>query len=119
MTAPRIALLAAFPFPAPLGSQRYFGEQARALAETGAHVTLFCYASGEGATPPGTRTVRAPRQLSPRALRKRRCKMYSARVARAGSRRGGVGPKGSLGREMREVHGCYVQGSRPGGPPRG
>jgi len=69
VTAPRIALLAAFPFPAPLGSQRYFGEQARALAEAGAHVTLFCYASGEGATPPGTRTVRAPRRLSPRALR--------------------------------------------------
>lgn len=69
MTSPQIALLAAFPFPARLGSQHYFGEQARALVDAGARVTLFCYASGEGAAPPGTQTVRAPRALSPRALR--------------------------------------------------
>jgi len=69
MSEPRIALLAAFPFPAPLGSQHYCAEQARALVAAGARVTIFCYASGEGAVPDGAQVVRTPRALSPRALR--------------------------------------------------
>jgi glycosyltransferase involved in cell wall biosynthesis len=43
----RIALLAAFPFPLPQGSQVYVREQARALAQAGAEVTLFCYGHGD------------------------------------------------------------------------
>ena len=69
MSGTRIALLAAFPFPAPLGSQHYCAEQAGALARAGAHVTLFCYARGEGSIPDGIRVIRSPRSLSPRALR--------------------------------------------------
>lgn len=43
---PRLALLAAFPFPLPQGSQVYVAEQARALARAGAIVTLLCYGHG-------------------------------------------------------------------------
>ncbi len=42
----RIALLAAFPFPLPQGSQVYVAEQARALARSGVDVTLLCYGHG-------------------------------------------------------------------------
>ena len=42
----RLALLAAFPFPLPQGSQVYVAEQARALARAGADVTLLCYGHG-------------------------------------------------------------------------
>lgn len=69
MTEPRIALLGAFPFPAPLGSQHYCAEQARALVAAGARVTIFCYASGDGSAPERTKLVRAARALSPRAIR--------------------------------------------------
>lgn len=41
----------------------------RALAAAGAHVTLFCYGSGEGEPPEGLEIVRVPRRLSPRSLR--------------------------------------------------
>jgi len=40
---PHIALLGAFHYPAPQGSQVYAAEQARALAAAGANVTLLCY----------------------------------------------------------------------------
>lgn len=43
---PRLALLAAFPFPLPQGSQVYVAEQARALARASADVTLLCYGHG-------------------------------------------------------------------------
>jgi glycosyltransferase involved in cell wall biosynthesis len=39
----RLALLGAFRFPAPLGSQRFLAEQARALAEAGAEVEHCTY----------------------------------------------------------------------------
>jgi glycosyltransferase involved in cell wall biosynthesis len=42
----RLALLAAFPFPLPQGSQVYVAQQARALALAGADVTLLCYGRG-------------------------------------------------------------------------
>jgi glycosyltransferase involved in cell wall biosynthesis len=39
----RLALVCAFPFPAPLGSQRFAAEQARALEAAGAEVELLSY----------------------------------------------------------------------------
>ena len=48
---PRIALLAALPFPLPQGSQVFVAEQACALARAGARVTLMCY--GDGVDVPG------------------------------------------------------------------
>jgi len=42
----RVALLAAFPFPLPQGSQVFVAEQARALARAGCAVTLLCYGAG-------------------------------------------------------------------------
>jgi len=65
----RLALLAAFPFPAPQGSQWFAAEQARALADSGADVTLFCYGTGDGRPHAGLRVVRVPEALSPARLR--------------------------------------------------
>jgi glycosyltransferase involved in cell wall biosynthesis len=65
----RIAVVAAFPFPLPQGSQVFVREQLRALARAGAEPTLFCYGSGAGPAPADLRVVRVPRALSPRALR--------------------------------------------------
>ena len=42
----RLALLGAFAFPAPLGSQRFAAEQARALRDAGAEVELIAYGAG-------------------------------------------------------------------------
>jgi glycosyltransferase involved in cell wall biosynthesis len=76
----RVALLAAFPFPLPQGSQVFVAEQARALARAGCDVTLLCYGEGaaaQGGGSPGScglaesavRVVRAPRALSRAPLR--------------------------------------------------
>jgi glycosyltransferase involved in cell wall biosynthesis len=61
----RLALLAAFRFPAPQGSQRYADEQARALAAAGAEVTFFCYGRGDGRDTGALRLVRSAAWLSP------------------------------------------------------
>ncbi len=61
-----VALLGAFAFPYPQGSQVFFAEQARALMTAGARVTLLCYGRGLGAAPRDLTLVRAP--LSPRKL---------------------------------------------------
>ncbi len=61
----RLALLAAFRFPAPQGSQRYADEQARALAAAGADVTLFCYGRGDGRDTGALRLVRSASWLAP------------------------------------------------------
>ncbi len=61
-----LALLGAFPFPYPQGSQVFFAEQARALQAAGARVTLLCYGRGEGPLPCDLEVVRAP--LAPRKL---------------------------------------------------
>ena len=72
---PRVALLAAFPFPLAQGSQIFVAEQAAALAAAGADVTLFCYGGGEGGTaaqghaPENVSIVRAPLWLSSTPLR--------------------------------------------------
>ncbi len=41
--APRVAVVGAFHFPVPQGSQVYVALQARALVQAGARVTLLCY----------------------------------------------------------------------------
>ena len=61
----RLALLAAFRFPAPQGSQRYAHEQARALAAAGADVTLFCYGRGDGRDTGALQLVRSAPWLAP------------------------------------------------------
>lgn len=61
-----LALVGAFPFPFPQGSQVYFAEQARSLAGAGVRVTLICYGTGEGTAPADLRLVRAA--LAPRKL---------------------------------------------------
>jgi len=61
----RLALLAAFRFPAPQGSQRYADEQARALAAAGADVTLFCYGRGDGRDTGALQLVRSAPWLAP------------------------------------------------------
>jgi glycosyltransferase involved in cell wall biosynthesis len=65
----RLALVGAFPFPLPQGSQLYARDQALALRAAGAEVTLFCYGAGSGEAPPGLPLVRIPRALSPQRLR--------------------------------------------------
>ena len=65
----RLALLGAFAFPAPQGSQRFAAEQARALGELGIPTTLFCYGNGDGRPHPGVRVERIARKRSPRRLR--------------------------------------------------
>ncbi len=66
---PRLALVGAFPFPVPQGSQVYFADQARALRDAGAEVTLFVHGRGAGALPTDLNVVAAPAALSPRRLR--------------------------------------------------
>ena len=61
-----VALVGAFAFPYPQGSQVFFAQQARALMTEGARVTLVCYGRGEGAAPHDLTLVRTP--LSPRKL---------------------------------------------------
>ena len=65
----RLALVGAFAFPLAQGSQLYRARSGGALAAAGADVTLFCYGSGSGPTPPGVSLVRIPRALSPRRVR--------------------------------------------------
>ena len=66
---PRLALVGAFPFPVPQGSQVYFADQARALRAQGAEITLFVHGRGAGPLPEDLECIRAPAALSPRRLR--------------------------------------------------
>jgi glycosyltransferase involved in cell wall biosynthesis len=62
----RLAVLGAFPFPVPQGSQAYAADQARALGEAGAEAVLVVYGSGAGDPPrdlPVVRARRGPRRL--------------------------------------------------------
>jgi glycosyltransferase involved in cell wall biosynthesis len=68
-SAQRIAVLGAFPFPLPQGSQVFVRDQLRALRAAGVETTLVCYGSGVGDAPNDLHVVRVPRILSPRALR--------------------------------------------------
>lgn len=64
----RLALVGAFPFPHPQGSQVYFGGQARALAKAGADPVLITYSAGRLAGG-GLEHRATPRVLSRAALR--------------------------------------------------
>jgi glycosyltransferase involved in cell wall biosynthesis len=55
-----LALVGAFPFPYPQGSQVFFADQAHALQAAGARVTLICYGRGEGREPADLHLVRTP-----------------------------------------------------------
>lgn len=63
-----VALLGAFSFPAPQGSQVFLRDQARALEREGVRVSVLCYGGGEGPDP-GLPVIRAPRWISPRGYR--------------------------------------------------
>lgn len=62
----KLALLGAFPFPVPQGSQIYFADQARALTRAGADVTAVTYGSGIGRAPSDIALVRAAARFAPR-----------------------------------------------------
>ena len=64
----RLALVGAFPFPLAQGSQRYLADQAHALGDAGARVTVVCYGRGDGRSTDGLDLVRAPRWATPRRL---------------------------------------------------
>jgi glycosyltransferase involved in cell wall biosynthesis len=64
MQPPRLALLGAFAFPAPLGSQRFFAEQMAALRAAGAGVEPFTY----GANAPPARRFDPRKLAADRAL---------------------------------------------------
>jgi len=66
---PRLALLGAFPFPYPQGSQVFAGEQARALRAAGAQPLFFSYGRGQGERPRDVELVTTPRWASPRRMR--------------------------------------------------
>jgi 1,2-diacylglycerol 3-alpha-glucosyltransferase len=65
----RLAMIGAFPFPYPQGSQIYLAEQARAVAALGARPVLVTYGRGSGAPPDDLVLAPGPRWLSPRAMR--------------------------------------------------
>ncbi len=68
MTPLRLAVVAAFPFPVPQGSQVFVHEQVRALARAGAEPLLLCH--GSGSPPPeDIACLRVPAALSPRRTR--------------------------------------------------
>ncbi len=66
---PALALIGAFPFPYPQGSQIFMGDQARALARAGARPTLFTYGRGLGEPSPDLLLAGTPRWVSPKAMR--------------------------------------------------
>jgi glycosyltransferase involved in cell wall biosynthesis len=78
----RLALLGAFAFPAPLGSQCFFAEQADALRRAGAEVECFTYAA-EGATLRGfdPRKLAADRKLARDLASAHRAQRFDAVLA--------------------------------------
>ena len=82
MSSFRLALLGAFAFPAPLGSQRFFAEQAAALGAAGAEVERFTYAA-TGATLRGLspRKLAADRALARALLAAQRAQRFDAVLA--------------------------------------
>ncbi|MAI26837.1 MAG: hypothetical protein CMN75_12460 [Spirochaeta sp.] len=68
-SALRLALIGAFPFPYPQGSQIFARDQARALLARGARPELFSYGCGQGSAPPDLPGHRTPAWSSPRNMR--------------------------------------------------
>jgi glycosyltransferase involved in cell wall biosynthesis len=65
----RAAVLGAFPYPYPQGSQVFVTDHSRALTRVGFEVRLFTYGRGTGTAPDDLEWVASPRWLSPRAMR--------------------------------------------------
>ncbi len=65
----RAAVLGAFPYPYPQGSQVFVTDHSRALAAVGFEVSLFTYGRGSGNAPDDLEWVASPRWLSPTAMR--------------------------------------------------
>src|SRR3990172_8207122 len=82
MQSLRLALVGAFAFPAPLGSQRFFAEQADALRTAGAEGERFTYAA---AGPPlrgfDRRKLSADRALARALLTAHRARAFDAVLA--------------------------------------
>jgi glycosyltransferase involved in cell wall biosynthesis len=76
----RLALLGAFPFPAPLGSQRFFAEQMAALRAAGAAVEAFSFGAG-GARGLDWRKLAADRALAARLAAAQRTQGFDAVLA--------------------------------------
>ena len=68
-SALRLALIGAFPFPYPQGSQIFARDQARALLESGARPELFSYGRGQGPGPREFPLHVTPRWSAPRNMR--------------------------------------------------
>ena len=66
--SPRLAVLGAFAFPYPQGSQLYLAGQVQALAHAGADPAILCYGSGLGEAPTGIERISPAPGLAPRAL---------------------------------------------------
>ncbi len=69
MTAPRLAVVLAAPFPAPRGSQRLVHGQVRALETAGAEAVLFSHGAGDGRDPGLRHWVRTPSRMASASLR--------------------------------------------------
>ncbi len=65
----RAAVLGAFPFPYPQGSQIYVADHSRALRQVGIEPTLITYGRGRGAVPGDLEVVSSPRWSSPSQMR--------------------------------------------------
>jgi glycosyltransferase involved in cell wall biosynthesis len=65
----RAAILGAFPFPYPQGSQVFVTDHSRALTRAGFEVSLFTYGRGIGTPPADLERVASPRWLSPSSMR--------------------------------------------------
>ncbi|MFT5440967.1 MAG: glycosyltransferase involved in cell wall biosynthesis [Myxococcota bacterium] len=65
----RVAVLGAFPYPYPQGSQVFVTDHSRALARSGVNVSLFTYGSGLGAPPEDLTRFPTPTWLTPSAMR--------------------------------------------------
>jgi glycosyltransferase involved in cell wall biosynthesis len=66
---PRIAVLGAFPFPYPQGSQVFVADQIRALAAAGARPVLLSYGAGRGEGPEDIERISPPARTAPRVMR--------------------------------------------------
>ncbi|MDG2050722.1 MAG: glycosyltransferase family 4 protein [Myxococcota bacterium] len=65
----RLAILGAFPFPLPQGSQIFMQEQTRALIRSGDQATVLTYGRGIGAPPEDLNCFPTPRWSTPRSMR--------------------------------------------------
>ena len=65
----RVAILGAFPFPLPQGSQIYMADHARALGRAGVRATVLTYGRGEGRPPDDLESIASPRWLAPTSMR--------------------------------------------------